>query len=102
MRDRQERKRDEDAAWRRRWERPADPDACYQLAVDLARTGGLASAEYQLQRALELRPQWPEASRLLGRVRGLLDGLDADGRRLVAFPVARPTATARRASSGQG
>jgi tetratricopeptide (TPR) repeat protein len=97
-----ESRRTRDAAWRRRWEHPTDPDAYYQLALDLTRTGGLSSAEYQLQRALTLRPHWPEASRLLDRVRRLLDGMDTDGVRLVPLSAAEPVATARRVARGQG
>jgi tetratricopeptide (TPR) repeat protein len=85
----QERKRTRDAAWRRRWEHPGDAAAYYELARDLARTGGLASAEHQLKRALELRPRWAEAAQFLGQVQRLLDGIDPDGRRLVRFPEAR-------------
>jgi Flp pilus assembly protein TadD len=101
MRSVQERKRARDGAWRRRWERPADADAYYELAIELTRTGGLSSAEHQLQRALALRPRWPEASRLLGQVRRLLDGLDPDGQRLVQFPAVPPIATARRHVGGE-
>jgi hypothetical protein len=96
MRGVQEQKRVRDAAWRRRWERPADAAGYLALATDLARTGGLASAEHQLRRALELRPGWPDAARLLGRVERLLDGIDPDGQRLVRFPAAPSIATAPR------
>jgi hypothetical protein len=98
----QERKRARDAAWKRRWERPADPAAYVALATDLARTGGLASAEHQLRRALALRPGEPQASRLLGRVERLLDGIDADGQRLVQFPAAPAVATAPRGVRQKG
>jgi len=85
MRAVQERKREQDAAWQRRWEHPADPEVYYALARIQTRAGNLASAEHQLQRAVALRPAWPEATRLQGRVRRLLDGIDADGSRLVQF-----------------
>jgi len=98
----QERKRARDAAWRRRWERPGDAAAYYDLARDLARTGGLASAEHQLRRALELKPRWTEAARLRDRVQRLLDGIDPDGQRLVRFPEARAVATAPRSTAGKG
>ena len=86
MRAVQERKREQDAAWQRRWEHPADPEVYYALARIQTRAGNLASAEHQLQRAVALRPAWPEATQLRDRVRRLLDGTDADGRRLVQFP----------------
>jgi Flp pilus assembly protein TadD len=78
-----ERKRALDAAWKRRWERPDDPKVYAALARLLARGGELVGAEYQMQRALELRPAWPEARQLRTLVGRLLDGVDRDGRRLV-------------------
>ena len=69
----------------RRWERPADPRVSYDLGRLLARSGELAAAEYQLQRAVELRPGWADAIHWRDRVGRLLDGVDTDGRRLVRF-----------------
>jgi Flp pilus assembly protein TadD len=93
MRDVQGRQRAREAAWRERWGHPADARACYALALCLARDGALESAEPQLRRALELRPRWPEAARLMERIRRLLDGIDPDGRRLVQFLDERPMMT---------
>jgi Flp pilus assembly protein TadD len=96
MRAVQGRQRAQDAAWLRRWERPADPEVYSALARLETGAGDLASAENPLQRAVALRPGWPEATRLRDRVRRLLDGVDADGRRLVQFPE-RPRAGGPRA-----
>jgi cytochrome c-type biogenesis protein CcmH/NrfG len=81
----QARKREQDAAWKRRWTQPADPEAYVAVARVELRAGRLESAEHQLDRCLELRPGWPDAARLAARVHRLLDGVDADGRRLVSF-----------------
>ena len=54
-------------------------------ACEQGRSGELAAAEYQLQRAVELRPGWSDATSWRDRVKRLLDGVDADGRRLVRF-----------------
>jgi Flp pilus assembly protein TadD len=102
VRDLQERKRENDAAWKRRWEHPDDPWACYDLAQVLLRSGGLTDAEHQLERAAALRPGPPEAARLLQRVRRLLDGIDPDGRRLVSLPGEAFTTETRRAQRGRG
>jgi tetratricopeptide (TPR) repeat protein len=85
MRATQERKRDEDAAWRRRWSSPAGPQVSLDLTRLQVRSGNLTSADYQLRRALTLQLGWPEAAALRQQIGRLLDGTDADGRRLVSF-----------------
>jgi tetratricopeptide (TPR) repeat protein len=98
MRAIQERRRARDAAWKRRWAKPADPRACFDLGLILARSGELAAAEYQLQRAVELRPGWADAAGWRDRVKHLLDGVDEDGRRLVRFQDTTAAARRRRAA----
>jgi tetratricopeptide (TPR) repeat protein len=97
-----ERKRALEAAWKRRWEQPGDAGACGSLARLLARRGDLTGAEYQLQRAVELRPGWTEARRLREQVGRLLDGTDEDGWRLVRLDGAAFTAETQSTQRGKG
>jgi Flp pilus assembly protein TadD len=68
----EDRTRDELLLWRSAWDRPADGAAYYQLAEFLIRTGDLPKAQSQLEEALRLRPQWPEARQTLERVSSIV------------------------------
>jgi cytochrome c-type biogenesis protein CcmH/NrfG len=71
----EDRLREELALWRRTWDHSQDPDGYLALARFLVRTAAPRKAEAQLEEALRLRPDWPEARAELLRVRRLIAAL---------------------------
>jgi cytochrome c-type biogenesis protein CcmH/NrfG len=68
----EDRTRAELRLWRSVWDHPEDPAGYYRLAEFLMRTGELTKAQSQLEEGLRLRPDWPEARRMLETVSGVL------------------------------
>jgi cytochrome c-type biogenesis protein CcmH/NrfG len=67
----EDRLREELRLWRRTWDHPDDAAGYLALARFLLRTAETEKAEAQLEEALRLRPNWPEAAAELRRVRRL-------------------------------
>ncbi len=65
----QQRLSEEVSLWRRVWDHPEDAAAHLKLAQFLCRTADLTKARYQLEQALELRPDAPGARQFLAAVR---------------------------------
>jgi tetratricopeptide (TPR) repeat protein len=66
----QQRLSEESLLWPRVWQHPEDPAAHLKLARFLCRTAELPKAQRQLEQALALRPDWPDARQLLAAVHG--------------------------------
>jgi tetratricopeptide (TPR) repeat protein len=64
----QQRLSEESSLWRRVWDHPEDASGRLKLAHFLCRTADLVKARHQLQQALELRPDSPEARQLLATI----------------------------------
>jgi hypothetical protein len=64
----QQRFGEESLLWTRVWRHPEDAEAHLKLARFLCRTADLTKARRQLEQALALRPDWPEARQLLTTV----------------------------------
>ena len=71
MRAVQERLSEEKRQYREIGEHPDDPGRYYALAKMLLQNGKLMQAQSQLEQALQMRPGWPEARRLLAQATAL-------------------------------
>jgi Flp pilus assembly protein TadD len=71
----QQRLSEEGLLWPRVWQHPEDAEAHLKLVRLLCRTADLTKARRQLEQALALRPDWPEARRLLATVQRTQEAL---------------------------
>jgi tetratricopeptide (TPR) repeat protein len=73
VREAQDRSREEVRLSRRIGQNPTSPEAHFAMAAFLIRTASFPGAQSHLERALELRPNYPEARAALAQVKRVID-----------------------------